>query len=206
MTLLMTNICRRAAALVVCLAIAGTAQAGGILNTAVLDQSQTLSNAAFVLGSSTVSYAQTFTQGSSAILDRIVVPMNNVGGLVTLRLYAGSLPAIGSAALLGTASNATGTFDLSGTSIALTAGSAYTFVLTGGSGSFSGADTDPYAGGRLGYLFNGAGFYADAARFDMAFQTFDRVAPVAEPATLAVLGIGLVGLGYVRSRRGRGEA
>ena len=108
------------------------------------------------------------------------------------------------------------TYDVSDLGIFVTAGQTFLFSqrslepLTALLRAYVGpsALSDPYAGGTLGLKFNDnviTNNYVGPDRpYDLAFRTY--VDPmitesVPEPGTLGLLGIGLAGLGLVRSRR-----
>lgn len=197
--------------------------------TVLLDQSETTGGWVNFLSSSG-SIGQSFTVGVTGILDHIDVhlrktfpaqgPETDYDIQLSLQSLSGGLPdgiSLATATIDGSTlpdAPATGsaftTFDLSAAGISVTAGDMFAFVLTGlGSSSadwniFSaGTDENPYAGGAK-LSFNGVNW--TATNTDAVFQTFvnDSVSgPVAvpEPGMAALVGLGLVGLGFARRRR-----
>ncbi len=210
--------------------IAATALPASTANAApILDQSQTNDDFVNFLGP-TSAIGQTFTVGIAGVLDRIDVqlrktyptqgPAPDYDIEFTLQSLTGGLPSgtvLASATVNGNSLPEAGLavtpmtmFDISGAGINVAIGDMFAIVLTAqGTGSetgdwnvfvSSGSGPDLYTGGSK--LSGGPGNWSTVGG-DFAFQTFvseGAVVAVSEPASMAIVGIGLAGLLLVRRR------
>lgn len=219
------NIRSAALGLVVALAAFATAPAHA---TVVLDQSQTVFGFQRYVDADG-QIGQSFTIGTSGILDNVDVklrktspgagPATDYDIQLSIQGLSSGLPdgivlasAIIDGCLLPDApatSDPLTVFDLSAAGLTVTAGETYAFVLTGlGGASIADfnvlySNTNPYAGGNE-LFFNGVSWSAQAST-DIAFETFvdtsGVVVGVSEPASLAALGLGVIGLAALRRRK-----
>jgi hypothetical protein len=190
----------------------------------VLDQQTTGSsgNGTFIETSATFfqELAQTFTVGLAGELVQVNVALGISGsrtnlGTLTLHLREGDGTNFPSGPDLATVSVAASTFpnfssatpfasfDLSTFDVDVDLGDFLAVVLTHDA---SGDVTWEHDAGNADYL-GGTGIFRNsnggqALTVDFRFQTFVEPAVVPEPGTLTLLSAGLVGIGWVRRRRG----
>jgi hypothetical protein len=169
--------------------------------------------------------AQTFTVGLSGLLTRFEVPMRGSvgGGTSDFEIWgtSGGVPEAipGTTLAAGTVSFGNGQAwvgaDISASGLNVTAGDILALVQIGGSstgsGDWAGTDGGGYAGGVGFSTFNADPSGAwhdhlvnDGGVDDFGFRTFvdpDGVAAIPEPATVVLMGLGLVGLGYAGRRK-----
>ncbi|WP_027190972.1 PEP-CTERM sorting domain-containing protein [Fundidesulfovibrio putealis] len=179
----------------------------------ILDQSNLYSYSS-VTGSS--HFQQQITVGTAGILDHI--DLYTSAGTINIRIKMGNAvqtsgPWLYDQVLVfGVGTN---TIDLSSLALSVNPGDAFVLDWNGASGgaaepnfgvSFS-YQTPDYAGGDLWKIVGTTATFQGVGRYglDMRFQTFvqEQAVPVAtpEPATMALLGVGLAGLVMVRRRK-----
>ena len=157
---------------------------------------------------STFGRAQTFTVGVAGIFDSIDVQLR--GGATSARVIATAAGApIGGSAGSTVLANSSGvsnvgdiyTFDLSAAGLAVNVGDILAIELFG-TGPWVGTSSNPYAGGA-DYFFNNVSFpnWTIQPDVDLNFRTYVDVVGVPEPTTLALFGLGVLGLRFNSRKR-----
>jgi hypothetical protein len=156
------------------------------------------------------SGAQTFTVGITGILTEVDVLVERNGGAglrFDIRPTVNGVPVENDAMTLASITVPASTvpfpasfldFDVSSFGILISQGEILAMVLSDNSRWF-GTPNDPYPGGAAYFRFADTTFTPVFDNLDVGFKTF--VEPIPEPSTLALLGIGVIGLGFLRSRR-----
>jgi hypothetical protein len=162
--------------------------------------------------------AQTFTVGRGGLLSGFEVYLSTAGsgGVLTFKVYPtiSGVPDLTSGSLAEATINISGldedpvfySGDLSGSGLMVSPGDVYALVVQGsGQATWRGEYDDsgfplPYYAGGAAY---GSGFAQGtivALGGDLGFRTYVDTAHVPEPATVLLLGLGLMGLAGVRRK------
>jgi len=193
------NLCLVLATIALIFGFQSSAQA-----TIVLDQESIgpIQNVTFVNSRTGFNRAQTFTVGVNGILDRIEVMGSDALTLALLTTLSGTpTSTVISSVSLSSALNGYMTFDLSAANITVNIGDVLAFEAFGGYSI--GSSSNDYANGAS-YFKNpafGINSYEQSIGFDIFFRSFVSTSTIPEPAPLALLGFGLLGLGIMRKRR-----
>lgn len=175
--------------------------------TPILDQAfDTIGDTSFNGGDSSLTWQQGVTAGQSGTLARVEIFFNdnNLSQGIDFFVNLGSPWQNDTNDFSTTLSLVAGwnSVDVLGAGISLLAGDEFVFGLRGlgtdFNPSFKGNSTDSYSGGAT--FLDGTEFLR--GEYDINFRTYvDVTESVPAPATLALFGLGLAGLGWSRRKR-----